>query len=340
MKLSVLDQSPIRQGGTTTDAVQESIKLAKACDDLGYHRYWVAEHHNSPAFAGSCPEILIGRLAQETSTIRIGSGGIMLPHYSPLKVAENFRMLETLYPDRIDLGIGRAPGTDGRTSAALQPGPQAYPIDVFPQQLELLRAYLLEAEGHEGFEPESPYRGIHAMPNGQGFPDMWLLGSSPQTAAFAGAMGLAFCYAQFIVGEGTKAALDAYRSNFKPSLHLTEPYCAVGLSALCAETTEEVDYLMASRHLWTMRFMAGRLGPFPPDEEAQNYDFQASDQAQIERFSTRGIKGTPTEIRTQLDQLESQTGADEAILVTITYTFQARLKSYQLIAEAMGLNAP
>ena len=169
MKLSALDQSPIRKGGTARDAVLETIELAKTCERLGYARYWLAEHHNTTSFAGSTPEVLISRVAAETSTIRVGSGGIMLPHYSPLKVAENFRMLETLYPGRIDLGIGRAPGADGRTSLALQAGPQAYDIGVFPQQADLLRHYLEESAGLAQWPEGHSYRSIHASPRGPGF---------------------------------------------------------------------------------------------------------------------------------------------------------------------------
>jgi len=337
LRLSVLDQSPIRDGGTAREALEETIALARVADRLGYHRYWVAEHHNSSAFAGSSPEILIGRLAQETEHIRVGSGGVMLPHYSPLKVAENFRVLETLYPDRIDLGIGRAPGTDGRTSAALQAGPQAYPIDVFPQQLELLRAYLLDAEGNEVFGEGHPLRGIHAMPRGNGYPDIWLLGSSAQTAAFAGAMGLPFCFAQFIVGDGAEEALHAYRTHFQPGAHLSEPCCSIGLSVLCAEREEDVERLSASRKLWGLRFLSGRFGPFPSDEEAWTYPFSNLERAQLAQFDDRGVTGTPDKVCNYFDDLCRRTGADELILVTITYAFEPRVRSYELIAAEMGL---
>ncbi len=178
MKLSALDQSPIRKGGTAADAVHETIALAKACEGFGYSRYWLAEHHNTSSFAGSTPEVLIARVAAETKSMRIGSGGIMLPHYSPLKVAENFRMLETLYPERVDLAIGRAPGADGRTSVALQSGPQAWDIGVFPQQAALLRHYLEEAAGLAEWPEGHPYRQIHASPRGPGVPEMWMLASS------------------------------------------------------------------------------------------------------------------------------------------------------------------
>ncbi len=332
-KLNVLDQSPIRAGGTARQAVEETIALAKATEQLGYHRYWVAEHHNSNSFAGSVPEILITRLAHETSTMRIGSGGVMLPHYSPLKVAETFRMLETLNPGRIDLGIGRAPGTDGKTMAALQPGPQAYPITVFPQQLSLLREYLEQASGKDHFGADHPLHGIHAMPKGDGMPEMWLLGSSIETAAFAGAMGMAFCYAKFIVGVGEEAALSTYRDAFKPSATLKEPLSSVGISVLCAETEEEAERYAASRSLWLLRFLSGRFGPFPSDEEALAYPFTETDRAQIAGFQNRGVTGTPDQIRDNLIELADKSGADELTIVTITHDFAPRLKSYELLAD-------
>jgi len=203
MLLSVLDQSPIRKDGNAESAVAETIALAKACDRLGYHRYWLAEHHNSNSFAGSCPEILIGRVAQETRHIRVGSGGVMLTHYSPLKVAEQFRMLELLNPGRIDLGLGRAPGTDQMTSRALQAGPQGVGIDAFPSQVHLLRQFLDDAVGVDAFAQDHPYRGIHAMPRGHGHPEMWLLGSGIHSAVYAAELGLPFSHAYFISTDGS-----------------------------------------------------------------------------------------------------------------------------------------
>src|SRR5580658_3262313 len=191
MRLSVLDQSPIRKDGSAAAAIAETIALAKATEALGYHRYWLAEHHNTNSLAGSCPEILIARVAAETKTIRVGSGGVMLSHYSPLKVAEQFRMLEILSPGRIDLGIGRAPGTDQRTAQALQAGPQAWGIDAFPSQVNLLRQFLDDASGVAPIPDNHPYRGIHAMPRGSGpGPEMWLLGSGIHSAVYAAELGL------------------------------------------------------------------------------------------------------------------------------------------------------
>ena len=217
-RLSILDQSPIRAGGTAAQALNQTIDLAKRCDALGYHRYWVAEHHNTKSFAGSAPEVLIARLDAETKTMRIGSGGVMMPHYAPLKVAETFRLLETLYPGRIDLGLGRAAGAEPRTTAALMPGPKAYPLEVFPQQVQLLTQFLEDATGLEGdsggFPDDHPYRGIHAAPMGPGVPDMWLLGSGGDSAMHAALFGLNYCYAHFINPESPSRAFETYRKHF------------------------------------------------------------------------------------------------------------------------------
>ena len=221
MRLSVLDQSPIRKDGSPAEAIADTIALAKATEGLGYHRYWLAEHHNSNSFAGASPEVLIARVAAETSRIRVGSGGVMLMHYSPLKVAEQFRMLETLNPGRIDLGIGRAPGSDERTATALQAGPQGWGIDAFPSQVHLLKQFLDDASGGAALPEDHPYRGIHAMPRGTTRPEFWMLGSGMHSAVYAGEFGLPFAHAHFISPDGSEEACDAYRQRFKPG-----PWCA------------------------------------------------------------------------------------------------------------------
>src|SRR6202453_3899874 len=250
MRLSVLDQSPIRKGGTPADAVAETIALAKACEALGYHRYWLAEHHNTNSFAGSCPEILIARVAAETKSIRVGSGGVMLSHYSPLKVAEQFRMLETLTPGRIDLGLGRAPGTDQRTSQALQAGPQGWSIDAFPSQVHLLRQFLDDASGGHPLPEDHPYRGIHANPRGVGRPEMWLLGSGVHSAVYAAELGLPFSHAHFISPEGSEEACETYQHRFNPSAWCEKQTISMGVAALTAATEEDARLLAASRNLW------------------------------------------------------------------------------------------
>lgn len=339
LNLSVLDQSPIRQGGTAAQAISETVALAKACEALGYARYWVAEHHNSNAFAGTCPEVLIPAIATATSRIRVGSGGVMLSHYAPLKVAEQFRMLETLHPGRIDLGLGRAPGSDQRTSMALQAGPQAYSIDVFPQLVNLVKGFLEDAGEIAPFPADHPYRGIHAMPRGPGMPEMWLLGSGVHSAIYAAELGLAYAHAQFINADGGPEAAAAYRERFKPSARCPEARIALAVFALCAETQAEAERLAATRNLWVLRLLTGQGGAFPSLEEALSYPYTENDRAIIQRAAERGVVGDPAQCHAKLEALAAAYGADELVIVTITYDFADRLRSYRLLAEAMGLPA-
>ncbi len=339
MLLSVLDQSPIRKGGTAADAVAETIALAKACEALGYHRYWLAEHHNSNSFAGSAPEILIGRVASETKSIRVGSGGVMLTHYSPLKVAEQFRMLEVLNPGRIDLGLGRAPGTDQMTARALQAGPQGWDIDAFPSQVFLLRQFLDEAAGRTPFPTDHPYRSIHAMPRGDvsAGPELWMLGSGIHGAIYAGELGLPFSHAYFINPEGSEDAVAAYRERFKPSAACPRPRVSMGVAALAAETEEEARALATSRNLWVVRLLTGQPIPFPSPEEVKDYPFTDQELALLRTVQRRSIVGTPEQVHTGLLQLAKTHDAEELVVVTITYDYASRLKSYELLARAFAL---
>lgn len=334
LKLSVLDQSPIRKGGSAADAVHETIELAKACESFGYARYWLAEHHNTFSFAGSTPEILIARVAAETKTMRIGSGGIMLPHYSPLKVAENFRMLETLYPERIDLAVGRAPGSDQRTAVALQAGPQPWDIETFPQQVALLRHYLEESAGLAQWPADHPYRSVHASPRGPGLPEMWMLASSMSGAVFAAELGLPLSFAHFISPDGGHEAVELYRRRFKPRTPDDRPRVAVGIFAIAGPTEEEAERLCATRNLWVMHLLQNRAGAFPSPEEALAYPYTEADRAQIKAISARSISGTPERVREKLEQLAASYGAEELNILTITYEFAARVRSYRLISEA------
>jgi len=339
MKLSVLDQSPIRKDGTPPDAVAETIALARACEALGYHRYWLAEHHNSNSFAGSCPEILIGRVASETKTIRVGSGGVMLTHYSPLKVAEQFRMLEVLNPGRIDLGLGRAPGTDQMTARALQAGPQGWDIDAFPSQVHLLRQFLDDASERSAFPEDHPYRNIHAMPRGDisTGPELWMLGSGIHGAVYAGELGLPFSHAYFISPENSEDAVAAYRERFKPSAACPRPRVSMGVAALAAETEDEARALATSRNLWVVRLLTGKPIPFPSPEEAKDYPFTEQELALLRTVQRRSIVGTPERVRTGLLQLADMHDAEELVVVTITYDYASRLKSYELLAKAFAL---
>lgn len=330
--LSVLDQSPIRDGGTPAQAIRETVELAKATEQMGYHRYWLAEHHSSAGLAGTAPEVLIARVAAETKEMRIGSGGVMLSHYSALKVAENFRVLEALYPGRIDLGIGRAPGSDQRTAAALQHGPGALGIEYFPQQISDLITYLGDgpASGH-------PFAGIRAMPSGDSRPDLWLLGSSDQSAAYAAHFGCAFSFAHFINDRGGPEVMAAYRETFRPSPGLAQPVGSIGVFVLCAETDEEAQRLAASRDLWRLRLDLGEISPIPRVEEALAYPYSEAERRRVAFNRRRQVIGDPPTVKARLLELAELYGVDELVIVSICYDFSARVRSYELIAEAFGL---
>lgn len=330
--ISVLDQSPIRAGATPADAVAESIELARLADRLGFHRYWMAEHHSSDGLAGSVPEILIARLANETARIRVGSGGVMLPHYAPLKVAETFRMLETMYPGRIDLGIGRAPGSDQRTARALAYTREPIPIEYFPRQVQDLMDWM---DGE--LEDDHPFRGVAAQPAGPTSPPVWLLGSSDQGGQVAAHFGTAYSFAHFIT-EGGEPVVDMYRKRFRPSKTLAEPEANIGVFVICAETEEEAKYHAASRDLWRVRLDQGHITPIPTPEEALNHDYTEAERERAAFHRRRNIVGTPEQVRDKLDALLARYGVDEAVVITITHDHQARLKSYELLAQAYDLS--
>ena len=323
--------------GNASAAIAETIALAKATETLGYHRYWLAEHHNSNSFAGAAPEVLIARVAAETQRIRVGSGGVMLMHYSPLKVAEQFRMLETLTPGRIDLGIGRAPGSDERTARALQAGREGWGIDAFPSQVHLLKQFLEDASGGAPLPDDHPYRGIHAMPRGDTQPELWMLGSGIHSAVYAAEFGLPFAHAHFISADGSEEACDTYRQRFKPSAWCQKPTLAMGVAALAAETDAEARRLSASRNLWVVRLFTGRPIPFPSPEEALAYPFNDQELAILRSVEARSTVGTAPQVREQLEALAKRHGADELVVVTITYDYASRLRSYELLAKEFGL---
>jgi luciferase family oxidoreductase group 1 len=334
MRLSVLDQSPIRSGATAADAIHETLQLAEIVDRLGYHRYWLAEHHSSTALAGSSPEVLIGQVAARAAHMRVGSGGVMLSHYSALKVAENFRMLETLFPGRIDLGIGRAPGSDQRTERALRAGPEALGLDQFPEQISDLIGFL-----QDRLEPGHPFTGVHAMPVGPTTPEIWLLGSSDASAIYAAQFGAAFSFAHFISTEGGPEAARTYRDSFQPSPGLARPRANVAVFALCAETEAEALRLARSRDLFLLRLYTGRFGPYPSVEEVESHPYTDRDLAIIHHTRQRTIAGTPERVRDRLLALGAEYGVDEFVVVTMAPDFKARIRSYELLAEAFALPA-
>jgi luciferase family oxidoreductase group 1 len=294
----------------------------------------VAEHHSSAALAGSSPEILIGQVATRATHMRVGSGGVMLSHYSALKVAENFRMLETLFPGRIDLGIGRAPGSDQRTARALRHGPQALGLDQFPEQVGDLISFL-----HDQLEPGHPFAGVHAMPVGPTTPDIWLLGSSDASAIYAAQFGAAFSFAHFISTEGGPEAARIYRDTFRPSPTLSAPRANIAVFALCAETETEALRLARSRDVFLLRLYTGRFGPYPSVEESESYPYTDRDLAIIHHTRQRTIAGTPERVRDRLLALGAEYGVDEFVVVTMTHDFKARIRSYELLAEAFALRA-
>jgi luciferase family oxidoreductase group 1 len=332
LKLGVLDQSPVRSGMTPAEAIQETLELAQAAERLGYHRYWVAEHHSTPGLAGSSPEVLIGQIAGRTRHLRVGSGGVMLPHYSALKVAESFRMLEALFPGRIDLGIGRAPGSDQRTASALRHGPGALGVEHFPQQVADVLAFLRNAlpAGH-------PFAGVMAMPTGPTVPEAWLLGSSDESAAVAAHLGTAFSFAHFINSEGGAEITRAYARHFRPSAGLAAPRASAAVFAVAADTEAEARRLARSRELFLVRLYTGRAGLYPSVEEAEAYPYSAHEQALLPHLRRRAIVGAPETVRDSLLGLAEEYGVDELIIVTITHDRKARLRSYELLAQAFGL---
>lgn len=331
--LSVLDQSPVRSGGTPADAVRETIELAQHCDELGYRRYWIAEHHNSGGLASASPEILIGHVATKTRSLRVGSGGVMLSHYSPLKVAEQFRMLEALHPGRIDLGLGRAPGSDGRTAEALSPTGHMLSPEAYPEQLVDLEGYLA------GELPEEhPYYGIRAQPAGDSMPDLWLLGSSPTSAIYASQLGLRFCWAHFINPEGGESVVQRYRDRFVPSPELGEPQAMLAVSATVAETDEEAEYISWSRWAWRLRSQQGLRGGIPSPEEAHAMDFTEAEQDFIAFARHRSLYGSPANVRDRIEELARAYEVDEVMVVTITFDFEARKRSYALLAQEFAID--
>jgi luciferase family oxidoreductase group 1 len=334
LRLGIVDQSPIRAGGTAREALLATIELAKAADRLGYSRYWVAEHHNSTTLASATPEVLIPLLASNTSRLHVGSGGVMLTHYAALKVAEQFRMLETLFPGRIDMGLGRAPGSDQRTSAALAHGPGALPLEAYPDQVADVIRYMTDTvpQGHR-------FAGIRATPASDGMPTPWLLGSAYDSAKFAAEQGLAFSFAHFISPEGGgPRVVQAYRDQFRPSALLQEPRVNVGVAALCAETDAEAHRIGMSRHLMRLRRAEGRASVGVPSiETALSTEFSEPELDYIRYQQSLAVEGSPERVRAGLEELAAEYGVDELLLVTVTHDYAHRLHSYELLAEAFYL---
>ncbi|MEA2524952.1 MAG: hypothetical protein QOF73_2179 [Thermomicrobiales bacterium] len=332
LPLSVLDLSPVGSGSSSPQALRNTLDLARLVDGLGYTRYWLAEHHNIPSVASSAPEILIGHVASETTRIRVGSGGIMLPNHAPLKVVETFRVLEALHPGRIDLGIGRAPGTDGLTAVALRRSTEALGADDFPAQLAELFAF-----ADDGFPEDHPFRAITATPSDVPLPPVSLLGSSGYSAQLAASLGLGFAFAHHINPGAAIPAMRAYRSGFVPSATLEKPEAILALSVICADTDAEAQYLSASLDLVLLQLRTNRRGPLPTPEEALAYPYTPAERAQIEALRPMYIAGSPETVRARIEELVAATGADEVMIMTTMHNHAARRHSYELLAEAFEL---
>jgi luciferase family oxidoreductase group 1 len=330
VRLSVLDQAPISEGMSGAQALRNSVDLARFAESLGYERYWVAEHHGTPALACASPEALIGPIAASTSRIRVGSGGVMLPHYSPLKVAETFSMLSGLHPDRIDLGLGRAAGTDPTTTFAQKRDRRQASPDDFPQQLVELMAYL-----EDDMPSDHPFRRLTRLPGLPHTPELWLLGSSPQSGLWAAELGLPYSFADFINPNGAEIA-RYYREKFTPSKTLDRPRTMAAVWALCADTDEEARRLASSSKMMFTLFFQGQLIPIPAVEKALQFlaDQPPADPRAPRR---RSILGSPETVRRGIEEVAKEYEADEIMVVTITYDHEARRRSYDLIAKEFGL---
>jgi luciferase family oxidoreductase group 1 len=332
LRLGVVDQSPVRTGGTGADAVRETLELARIAERLGYRRYWLAEHHSTNSFAGAAPEVLIPQVAALTREMRVGAGGIMLSHYSPLKVAEQFRMLEALFPGRIDLGVGRAPGGDSRATLALAYGREVLGVAAFPHQVADLIGWMSDA-----LADDHPFRRVRAMPRGVGVPELWLLGSGGSSAEYAAENGCGYSFAQFISGVDGSALVREYRSRFRPSALLAEPRASLGIGVVCAETRAEAERLALSLQLWRGRIARGRDRGIPSPEEAEAEFAGAGIPLEALRDDPRVVVGDPPHVRSELLRLAGRYGVDELMIVTVTHDFEARVRSYELLAEAMGM---
>ncbi|MCU1460073.1 MAG: alkanal monooxygenase [Acidimicrobiales bacterium] len=321
--LSILDLAPVGQGSDAATALANSVALARLAERLGYRRIWVAEHHNMPGIASSSPPVLIAHLAASTSTIRVGAGGVMLPNHASLVVAEQFSMLEALHAGRIDLGIGRAPGTDPITAAALRRNPAAFAVDDFPEQLRDLLAFF------DGTHPQ-----ITAVP-GRGYrPALWMLGSSDYSAQVAGLLGLPFSFAHHFASGNTVAAVAAYRASFRPSAELAESYVMLGVPVVCAETAEQARWLAGPSALSIVRLRQGRPTQLPTPEEAAEHVFTPAEREIVRGWTAPLIAGDPDTVRRGLDELVDRTAADELMITTMVHGHADRLRSYELVAEA------
>jgi luciferase family oxidoreductase group 1 len=332
LPLSALDLVPLVEGGTSVAALRAAAELAQAVDRFGYTRLWYAEHHNMPGIATTIPEILIAHVGSMTTRIRLGAGGVMLPNHSPLQVAESYKLLEAIYPGRIDLGIGRAPGTDALTALALRRSRKALTADDFLEQLGELIAW-----GSGTFPPDNPFRAVRAMPDDQPLPPLYLLGSSNDGARLAAEMGVAFAFAGHFSPDSPEVAMHAYRSGFFPTGMLDKPYAILALSVFCADTQEAAERMASSMLLSFALLRTGHPGRLPSPEEAIAHVYTPEEEKIVAFFKKIRIVGTPEKVRARIQELAARSQADEVMIATHAYDPAARMRSYELIAQAFGL---
>jgi luciferase family oxidoreductase group 1 len=330
LSLSVLDLAPIASGSTASQALRKTVELARLAERLGYTRYWFAEHHNIPSVASSAPEVLIGHVASATERIRVGSGGIMLPNHVPLRVAETFHTLEALHPGRIDLGIGRAPGTDPVTAQALRP----FPADQFPAQLTEMLA-LSRGE----IPDDHPLRTVRVIPDDVELPPIWILGSSGASARLAGSMGLGYSFARHFSLTPAEPALHAYFESFRPSRQFPEPSAILALAVICADTDERADHLAWTMDLSWVRLRSGRLAPLASPEEAMAYPYTPEERALADAYRRLLVLGSPEKVRAEIQALAEEAGVQEVMISSNIYSQEERLRSYELVAQAFGLGS-
>jgi len=327
IKFSILDLAQITVGGSPAESFQHSTDLAQHAEKWGYHRYWLAEHHNMPGIASSATSVVIGYVANATKTIRVGSGGIMLPNHSPLVIAEQFGTLEAMYPGRIDLGLGRAPGSDQQTAVALRRDPRNQGQD-FPEQLAELRMYL---------DPASRNNRVRAIPGeGQDIP-IWLLGSSGFSAVLAAELGLPFSFASHFSPENMQLALARYRQYFKPSEVLDEPHVMVAVNVYAADTMEEAQRIATSHQQQFLNLIRNTPGQLPPPVDSMENLWSEYEKSLVMKQLQNTIIGTHEEVKKRLEDLAQNTNADEIIIATTTYNHQARLRSFEIVAEVVGM---
>ena len=335
LSLSILDQSTITSGHGPAEAIQNTLAAARLADEWGFARYWLAEHHNSESHAGSAPEMLVAAIAATTRRIRIGTAGVMLPHYSALKVAEQFRVAEAIAPGRIDLGLGRAPGSDGRTAFALNPRANEA-AEQFPAMVRDLMGWL-----GDGMVENHPFRAVRASPQVATRPEVWILGSSDFGAQVAAYFGLPYCFAHFISDQGSEQAMAVYQEGFRPMPdqpgRLAAPHGALAVFALTADTEAEAWRQFQSRALSRLMRDKGQYVPLPSIEEAEAYPYSEHERAHIERMKAKALVGAPEQVKAKLEALASRHGAREIAVLTATHNPAARLRSYQLLAEVFNL---